>query len=180
MSNQNEVELKQGLIYMIECKDPAIKQFYIGSTMLSYSIRRDLHKSTCTHPNQRGFNSKKYIFIRNNGGWENWNVNVIEYINVKEDYEIRLYEQLWIDTLFPDLNSARAYRSEIEFQQYHEDYRRKHRSKINSKAREKIKCAKCNKLYNYSHKTAHINTKYCKNYNSTASESFIESDTDVE
>jgi hypothetical protein len=171
MPSRNEVELKTGLIYMIECKDSSIKQFYVGSTMRTFSERRNEHK--CASKKEK---NKLYDFINNNGKWHNWNLTVIEYIDVEKDYEIRIFEQLWIETLQPQLNNNRAYRTEFEHKLQLNKF-----SLINNK--KIVQCSKCNKTYTKGNKTIHLNSKYCKNYISTSSDSdsdiFIRSDTDI-
>lgn len=162
MANQNEVKLT-GLIYMIECKDPSIKQFYVGSTMRTFNERRNEHKYTSFFKK-----NKLYDFINNNGKWGNWNLTVIEYIDVKYEYEIRIFEQLWIETLEPQLNYNRAYRTEFEHKLQLNKF-----SLINNK--KVVKCSNCNKKYTKGNKTVHLNSKYCKNYTA-----IIESDTDTE
>ena len=64
-------------VYRIECLDKNIKEFYIGSTKNLHK-RSGLHKSTCYNINRPGYNYKVYQFIRENGGWDNWQI-IIEY-----------------------------------------------------------------------------------------------------
>jgi hypothetical protein len=177
MSSESKVQLITGLVYMIECKDPAIKEFYIGSTLKTYSERKDGHNYACNNIKCKQYNYKVYKFIRNNGGWNNWNVNVIEYIDVEDKEELRIHEQNWFDTLEPTLNSVNAY----QYNEYLRKYDRKRDNKVNKIF---IKCSNCDKSYTNRRKKAHLNSSYCKNYNVTTSESdsesFIESDTDVE
>jgi len=67
MSYQNNV------IYKIVCKDDNIKDIYIGSTTNIGNRRRE-HKSRCS----KGYTYKLYEFIRDNGGWDNWELIEIE------------------------------------------------------------------------------------------------------
>jgi hypothetical protein len=82
-----------------------------------------------------------------------------------------------MDTLEPTLNSVNAY-------QYNEKMRTYDRKRDNKVNKIFIKCSNCDKSYTNRRKKAHLNSLYCKNYNVTTSESdsesFIESDTDVE
>ena len=173
MSDHNEVVLQEGIIYMIECKDSSIREFYLGSTLKTYSYRRDCHKSA-----SKVKKTKLYNFINNNGQWNNWNVNVIEYVYVKNKLDLRLHEQSWIDTLEPQLNSNKAYTSVEELKQYQNQYAIDNKAELATKAKQVIKCSNCDKTYTRNKKSRHQKTKYCKNYNSTSSESFIESDTE--
>ena len=163
MTNQNEVVLQEGIIYMIECKDSAIREFYVGSTLKTYSSIRDRHKYE-----SKVKKTKLYNFINNNGQWNNWNVNVIEFVYVKNKLDLRLHEQSWIDTLEPQLNSNNAYCDRVEYEKFRDN-------KLNQIF---IQCSNCDKSYTNRRKQNHMRSKYCNNYNSTTSESFIESDTE--
>jgi len=52
------------------------ENIYIGSTT-NFIQRKKSHKSHCTNPDDDCYNQKKYKYIRDNGGWENW---VMEWI----------------------------------------------------------------------------------------------------
>lgn len=165
MTSENKVQLITGIVYLIECKDPAIKDFYIGGTIRSFSERRGGHKKACNNKKWLDHNHYKYKFIRDNGGWNNWRMTVIEYIDVEDENDLRLYEQLWIDTLNPTLNKNKAYNPNVK--------------KIAVKH-----CSNCDKTYTSCNIKRHQRSKYCKTYkhntSESDSESFIESDTDVE
>ena len=91
------------IIYKIMCKDSKIDFFYIGST-INFRSRK------CQHKNEsKNSNLKIYTIIRENGGWENWEMNPIEIFSCKQKIELRIREQFWIDRLNPDLNDKEAY-----------------------------------------------------------------------
>ncbi len=60
-------------IYKIQCKDKSITHSYIGSTG-RFNIRIQCHISTAYNKNSSSYNLNLYKFIRENGGWENWDV----------------------------------------------------------------------------------------------------------
>ena len=64
-------------VYKLCCKDPEIEQFYIGSTTNPTKRKCD-HKKCCTNANDKEYNTYKYQFIRDHGGWLNWDLVVIE------------------------------------------------------------------------------------------------------
>ena len=165
MASQNEVKLITGIVYMLECKDPSIKDFYIGGTIRTFSERRGGHKKTCNDKKSSNYNHYKYKFIRDNGGWHNWRMTVIEYIEVEDELDLRMFEQLWLDTLNPTLNKNKAYNPNVK--------------KIEIKH-----CSNCDKTYTRCNKKRHLRSSYCKNYNDTtsesSSESIINSDSDTE
>jgi len=61
------------VIYQIECKDPTITKTYAGHST-NLIKRRQKHKEICNKHNSKGHNSYVYQFIRENGGWDNWQV----------------------------------------------------------------------------------------------------------
>ena len=172
----------QARIYKITCNLPTINEIYIGSTA-DYESRCLNHRSYCHNVKHPNYGNKVYNYIRANGGFGNFTIDVIEHYPCANKTAMRKREQYWINEYKPTLNTNRAYISEDERKEY-----AKHHNDINNpinnsnRPKGKFNCTNCDKTYTYTNKTAHINTKYCKNYKSTASESesFIESDTDVE
>ena len=63
----------KNVIYTIQCKDPNITETYASYTTNLISRRRD-HKSECNNPNDTHYNNYLNYFIRENGGWDNWEV----------------------------------------------------------------------------------------------------------
>ena len=101
------------VIYKIECKDPNITKTY-GGHSTNLIKRRARHKTTCNNPNNKGYNYYVYQFIRENGGWENWQI-VWQY-----DYpcaskkEATLEETKYVKQEKCELNSVIPYISEEE------------------------------------------------------------------
>ena len=86
-------------VYSIQCKDKSITDLYIGSCK-NYRKRYNRHKES-----YKNCNYKVYQFIRQNGGWDNWEMIV----EVKTDdlckEDRRILEQVYKDLLQPHLNS---------------------------------------------------------------------------
>jgi predicted GIY-YIG superfamily endonuclease len=62
-------------IYKICCDD--LPEFvYVGSTK-AFRQRKNEHKSNCNNDNKK-HNFKLYQTIRENGGWENWRMVIID------------------------------------------------------------------------------------------------------
>tara|TARA_E500000318_G_scaffold83037_2_gene78586 strand:- start:23 stop:643 length:621 start_codon:yes stop_codon:yes gene_type:complete len=100
----------QIFIYKIYCKDPTITHFYIGSTCNLYQ-RTALHKSKL----KQGCNYKLYDFMRNNGGWDNWDIAVIETRNNQTHTEKLNLEKYYFNTFNPLLNSHKCGRTHKEY-----------------------------------------------------------------
>ena len=90
--------------YKIVCNDIKVTQIYVGSTK-DLKDRKRIHKYRCNTPDDEGYNTKVYKFIRNNGGWNNWEIIVIlQYpCNSRSDAIIKereLYEKLKESNIF--------------------------------------------------------------------------------
>jgi len=90
-------------VYSIQCKDKEVKEFYIGSTK-TYDIRYTIHKSNCNNKNSKDYTYPVYKFIRENGGWNNWEMIVEVKTNDLCKEELLELEQYYMDLLEPSLN----------------------------------------------------------------------------
>ena len=93
-----------GIVYKLKCLDKSIEDFYIGS---SVDIKKRIasHKSDCNNSNSKKYNFKVYKFIRNNGGWDNWEFEILLEVSVISKEELRIkYERPYQLDLKPDLN----------------------------------------------------------------------------
>ena len=94
------------VIYRINCKTIS-DQFYVGSSNC-FSSRKSNHKKAHKNKRSKKYWCKLYLFIRTNGGWENFEMVIIEDGEVETKEDILRKEQQFIDTLNPTLNSKRA------------------------------------------------------------------------
>ena len=92
------------VIYKITCKNPEIKSIYVGHTFNLHK-RSAEHKSNCYNQNNNQYNSKLYTSIRNNGGFNNWTIEVVEnYIDCNSLDDARSRERYWCEELNANLN----------------------------------------------------------------------------
>ena len=102
-------------MFVIYCiyNDIYPNHFYVGHTK-NFKNRKKDHKNRCNNPTNERYNLKVYQFIRENGGWENWTMELLEDLGdiTEDDAEFR--EEYWRVFLQADLNSYRAYRTEQE------------------------------------------------------------------
>ena len=103
----NVIEMNKCGIYAIKCKDPTVQKVYIGSTKhLGQRINR--HRYECNTEFRRNYNYPIYKYIRENGGFDNFEFDFLEEVTDEDILVIK--EQEWID-LFPDellLNATNA------------------------------------------------------------------------
>ena len=62
---------RKSFIYKLVCLDKDIGEIYIGSST-NFSSRKRAHKCACNKVDGKKYNNPTYQFIRENGGWENW------------------------------------------------------------------------------------------------------------
>jgi hypothetical protein len=90
-----------GCIYRIVCKDTTILDSYIGKCKDLVSRKR-VHKSY-SKPNSRLSYLKVYQVINNNGGYDNWDIIVLEEFEWEEELS-RQKERYYYDLYKPSLN----------------------------------------------------------------------------
>ena len=97
---------EKGMIYKLCCKDANTTEIYIGSTVNKYR-RKGNHKHICSNPNHRSYNLYVYQFIRENGGFDNWDLVILEEYSTQNKGELVWKEREWIELLKPALNSVK-------------------------------------------------------------------------
>jgi hypothetical protein len=90
------------VIYELYCNNPLIKKNYIGSTRY-LDTRIGVHKYVCNKKigNEYKWTALLQTFIRDNGGWDNWNSKII-YEGFGDDTEMFKKEYEYIDKQNPD------------------------------------------------------------------------------
>lgn len=92
------IDYSNTIIYKIVCKDLNIIDIYVGHTT-SFKDRKREHKSRC-----KTYNFKLYVMIRENGGWDNWDMIEIEKYSCKDKNEARARERYWYEKLSANIN----------------------------------------------------------------------------
>ena len=106
------IDYSKTLIYkLVKNDDYDNTSIYIGSTT-DFIRRKNNHKNCCHNEKQKGYKDKKYQYIRENGGWEEWNMIEIEKFPCNDGNEGRAREEYWRCHFNSQLNSIRAYRTE--------------------------------------------------------------------
>lgn len=93
--------MNQSIIYKIVCKDPSIADCYVGRTA-SYVARVNQHRTCCTNQNSNNYKYRLYQKIRENGGWDNWEIKPIETVDKTSAGE---REAFWFHELKATLNN---------------------------------------------------------------------------
>jgi hypothetical protein len=102
------IDYSNTIIYKIFCKDPSIANVYIGHTT-NFSKRKYQHKISCSREKNPQYNLLIYKVIRDNGGWDNWDMIELEKYSCKDSTEARIKEQEYYELFKSTLNSAKPY-----------------------------------------------------------------------
>lgn len=171
-------------IYKLCCKDLDIKDIYIGST-INWRRRKCRHKNNCNNISCREHNLYVYKFIRDYGGWENWDMVLIKEINCNNRLELHREERKYIESLKATLNIGIPARTKEErliyYKNYNEIYRKKFKDEIqikkkeyydknridilNKKKNNLYTCICCNMTMQFNSRLRHFKSKsHIKNY----------------
>ena len=101
---KKDIDYSTTIIYKISCNDESISDVYVGHTT-NFVQRKHAHKLSCTNIKSSNYKCKLYSVIRNNGGWDNWKMEIINFFNCKDHYEARKKEQEYFILLKATLNS---------------------------------------------------------------------------
>lgn len=157
---------KNTSIYKIVCRDVNIPETYVGHTT-NFVKRKHFHHMNCIDPTSKSHNLKLYVFIRNQGGWENWDMIEIEKYPCDDINEAKKRERYWIEELKAELNSSIPLRTKKEYRDANIDrikaqdkkYCLENADKIKERRTELYLC-ECGKEIQIKSKSVHIKTKH--------------------
>ena len=125
------IDFSNTVIYHFVCKDTNVKSEYVGSTT-NFNKRKGAHKVNCFCETTR-HHYKLYQTIRENGGWDNWDMLPLEEFSCKNRTQQLIREQYWLDRLKPDMNSYLAYREGTTIKEKMKAYREANADKLKEK-----------------------------------------------
>lgn len=140
-------------IYKLCCKDPTIIDIYVGHTT-NLTNRKSKHKISVENDANKEYNYYKSVFIREHGGWDNWDMIVIEKVSCEFKYEAERIERNYIELLGATLNRVIPTRTQTEtyknmtpeqkasYKLYQKEWR----------TTNKVKLAESKKIYNENNK----------------------------
>ncbi len=166
------INYENSVIYKICCKNPEIKYCYVGSTT-NLRMRKNRHKSNCNKEDNPQYNLKVYKFIRDNDGWNNWEIIQLEKPIINEKNELKAKEREWFEKLGATLNMVVPNRSRqekdkeryINNKEYWRESRRPYRlqyyKKNKDKLNKKVECPNCKSIVGKQYLTTHQKTPKC-------------------
>jgi hypothetical protein len=126
------------IIYIIKCKNKDIEDTYIGST-IDFKNRKRQHHEICYNENSEKFNYKLYKCIRENGGWDNFEMKEMIQTNCKDKYELLKLEGYYIKLYEPSLNKQIAGRTMEEWRNDNKEEIKEYKKEYNEKNKEYFK-----------------------------------------
>lgn len=159
------INFANSIIYKICCKNPEIKEIYIGSTT-NFVKRKTNHKSSCNNQNNNRHNLHVYQFIRANGGWVNWDMIQVEQYSCSSKLELAKRERYYLELLGAKLNTQVPTRTKKEWGEitgYCKKYYEANQETIKSNKSEKIYC-ECGAVGSNSNRAEHRKTIKHKQY----------------
>jgi predicted GIY-YIG superfamily endonuclease len=131
------IDYANTIIYKIVCNDLDLKFYYVGYTT-DFVRRKQLHKSNCNNESSKGYNTKKYKMIREQGGWDCWTMLQIEEYPCKNRREAASRERFQYENLNSTMNTqvpGRSYKewvdeNKIQVAIRHKEYYIEHKDKL--------------------------------------------------
>jgi len=108
------VDYSKTIIYkLVHKEDYDNVNTYIVSTTYFRKSKSD-HKSNCCNEKQKAHTDKKYQYIREHGGWDNWNMIEVQKFPCNDKREAEAREEYWRCHFNAQLNSKKAYTTYVE------------------------------------------------------------------
>jgi len=108
------MNFNNSVIYLFTCNDSTIDDKYIGSS-INFKSRQSQHKHACNNITDKLHNKSLYQCMRDNGGFKNWSMDILENVKCSSLYELHIRECFYINNLKPNLNKTMPIRTENDF-----------------------------------------------------------------
>lgn len=160
-------DYSKSIIYKICSRDITIKEIYIGSTSNDLRRRKWEHKSLCNNDNLESYNRYVYQFIRQNGGWCNFDMVMIEEYPCDNKTQLHSRERYWIEELNASLNKSIPTRQRKEYnicckekiRKQLKEYSKIHKQEIKDYKSQNYYCSTCDKNMIFGSKSNHNKSK---------------------
>jgi hypothetical protein len=126
------------MFYKIVCRDLTITDLYVGHTT-NFRLRKNQHKTVCNNANSSHYHLQVYTFIRDNGGWENWDMILIHRQSCTDSLEARTIERSYVETLSGTLNCNIPSRTTKQYYEENKDRAKENVKLWEEKNKEKMK-----------------------------------------
>jgi hypothetical protein len=121
---KTNIDYSKTVIYKIVCSNEDIEYLYVGSTT-DFTKRKYAHKTCCNNINNKKYNEKKYVEMRNNGGFENFKMLEVEKYPCNDKREAEAREEEIRVKLKANMNSKRCFITEEQKKAYYNENKQK-------------------------------------------------------
>ena len=112
--------------YKIVCKDLQIGKCYVGHTT-NFTKRKNTHKNNCNNISNKNSNAYLYQFMREDGGFNNFEMVLLETLDCNSRLEALRKERQYIEELNATLNQIRPHATDDDRTQQALDYNQRKR-----------------------------------------------------
>ena len=110
------LDYSQTYIYKLCCRDISVTGIYVGMTT-NFEQRKRLHRGSCTTESCKSHYLLVYTFIREHGGWSNWDMVLVDTVNAASKLEAHKAEREYIESLGAVLHKVVPGRTKPEYDQ---------------------------------------------------------------
>jgi predicted GIY-YIG superfamily endonuclease len=160
---KHNIDYSKTIMYKIVSKDLNNNYIYVGSTT-NFMKRKYEHKASCFNENNKNHNYKVYKMIRENGGWDEFEMIEIEKYPCNDSNESAARERYWKEYFNANMNTqVPGIFNELGKIEYNKQYLNTNKAHIREYKNKKYNCICCGK-YTYNNKAKHLNTPKHQNY----------------
>ena len=123
-----KVDYSKTIIYKIQHRE-IDELLYVGSTT-DFTRRKAQHKRACNNVNGRHYNMKIYKMIRDNGGFDCFNMTIIKEFPCENKRQVETEEDKIMRQTKANMNSYRAFATPEDLKKNLEQYRLEHKEQI--------------------------------------------------
>ena len=161
MTETSETPIDTLRLFRVVCKQEAILEHYIGFTtcLLEYKLKH--FKSEYINPMSSSYNNKLNNFIREHGGWENWQLQLIDEYEWQTKSQAK-QKQIELVKSSPWATLNHEYHTQTKEKQLERRrerdrlYQYNNRFTIAEKRNQKCKCDVCGSAYTLWNKSKHL------------------------
>tara|TARA_R110000850_G_C9784730_1_gene448730 strand:+ start:137 stop:757 length:621 start_codon:yes stop_codon:yes gene_type:complete len=125
---------QNNIIYKIQHKT-IDELIYIGSTT-NFAKRKWCHKSKCYNENNIEYKTKKYVMIRENGGWDMFDMVLVKKYPCNDYLEAFAEEERMRRELNANMNTYRCLITQEDTKEYNKKYCETHKEELSEKRKQ--------------------------------------------
>ena len=154
---------ENSVIYkLVHKNDQDNENIYVGSTT-NFRGRKVKHREKYYDKNAKEYNYKVYQFIRENGGWDEWEMVAVETYPCESKKELEIRERFHIETLKSKLNQIIPTRTHKEWREDNKEHIKEKKKKEYEDNKEHIKERSLKNYYAKHEENKEKNKQYREN-----------------